>query len=120
MNRMMSLLLMVMMVLAACGSEESYQTIDIEDVQTKVDEGYTVLDVREVSEFEAGHIPGASNKPLSELQQGNIEGLDSKERYIVICQSGNRSKQASDILSKEKFEIVNVSEGMSSWTGEVE
>ena len=116
----MSLILMVMMVLAACGSKESYQTIDIDDVQTKVDDGYTVLDVREVSEFEAGHIPGANNKPLSELQQGDLEGLDSKERYIVICQSGNRSKQASDILSKEKFEIVNVSKGMSSWTGEVE
>jgi len=120
MKRMMSLLLMVMMVLAACGSEETYKTIHIEDIQTKVDEGYTVLDVRETSEFDAGHIPGASNKPLSELQQGNLEGLDSKGKYIVICQSGNRSKQASDILSKEKFEIVNVSEGMSSWTGKVE
>lgn len=111
---------MVMVIMAACGSEEAYQTIDIEDIQTKVDEGYTVLDVRETSEFEAGHIPGASNKPLSELQQGNLEGMDSKEKYIVICQSGNRSKQASEILSKENMEIVNVSEGMSSWTGEVE
>ena len=114
------LFVMVSMVLAACGSEETYQTIDIEDIQTKVDEGYTVLDVRETSEFDAGHIPGASNKPLSELQQGNLEGLDSKGKYIVICQSGNRSKQASDILAKENIEIVNVSEGMSSWTGEVE
>ena len=120
MKRMMSLLLMVMMVMAACGSEETYQTIDIEDIPTKVDEGYTVLDVRETSEFDAGHIPGASNKPLSELQQGNLEGLDSKGKYVVICQSGNRSKQASDILAKENIEIVNVSEGMSSWTGEVE
>jgi len=120
MKRIMSLLLMVMMFMAACGSEGTYQTIDIEDIPTKVDEGYTVLDVRETSEFDAGHIPGASNKPLSELQQGNLEGLDSKGKYIVICQSGNRSKQASEILEKENIEIVNVSEGMSSWTGEVE
>lgn len=111
---------MMMVVLSACGSEETYQTIDIEDIPTKVDDGYTVLDVRETTEFEAGHIPGASNKPLSELQQGNLEGVDSKEKYIVICQSGNRSKQASDILAKEDIQIVNVSEGMSSWTGKVE
>ena len=88
----MSLLLMVIMVLAACGTEETYQTIDIEEIPTKVDEGYTVLDVRETTEFETGHIPGASNKPLSELQEGNLDGLDSEEKYIVICQSGNRSQ----------------------------
>ena len=109
-----------MVVLSACGSEETYQTIDIEDIETKMDDGYTVLDVRETTEFEAGHIPGASNKPLSELQQGNLEGVDSKEKYIVICQSGNRSKQASDILANEDIQIINVSEGMSSWTGKVE
>lgn len=120
MKRMMSLLIIVIMVLAACGSEEMYQTINIEDVQTKLEVGYTVLDVRETNEFETGHIPGASNKPLSELQEGNLDGLDSEEKYIVICQSGNRSQQASEILSKENFEIVNVSEGMSSWTGDVE
>lgn len=109
-----------MLLLAACGSEEEYETIAIDGIQKKVEEGYVVLDVREPAEFEAGHIPGASNKPLSDLQQGNFEGLDTDGKYIVICQSGNRSKQASDLLSEGRYNIVNVSEGMSSWTGEIE
>lgn len=120
MKKLLGLLVIFMLVLTACGSEESYETIDIDDVQTKMDEGYKVLDVREPSEFEAGHIPGAINKPLSDLQQGNFEGLTTDEKYIVICKSGNRSKQASDILFEEKHTIVNVSQGMSSWTGEIE
>jgi rhodanese-related sulfurtransferase len=120
MKKLLGLLVIAMLVLTACGSEESYQTIDIDGVEAKIDEGYTVLDVREPSEFEAGHIPGATNKPLSDLQQGNFEGLNTDEKYIVICQSGNRSKQASDILFEEVHTIVNVSEGMSSWTGEIE
>ena len=120
MKKLLGLLVIALLVLTACGSEESYETIDIDDVQTKMEEGYKVLDVRESSEFEAGHIPGATNKPLSDLQQGNFEGLNTDEKYIVICQSGNRSQQASDILFEEKHTIVNVSQGMSSWTGEIE
>jgi rhodanese-related sulfurtransferase len=120
MKKLMGLIAVVMLVLAACGSQEGYETIAIDGIQKKMEEGYSVLDVREPSEFDAGHIPGASNKPLSDLQQGNFEGLDTDGKYIVICQSGNRSKQASDLLSEEKYKVVNVSEGMSSWTGEIE
>ncbi|MGB2993222.1 MAG: rhodanese-like domain-containing protein [Paenisporosarcina sp.] len=120
MKKLMGLIAVVMLVLAACGSQEGYESIAIDGIQKKMEEGYTVLDVREPSEFDAGHIPGASNKPLSDLQQGNFEGLDTDGKYIVICQSGNRSKQASDLLCEEKYKVVNVSEGMSSWAGEIE
>lgn len=118
MKKLMGLLAVVMLLLVACGSQERNETIAIDGVQKKVEEGYSVLDVREPSEFEAGHIPGASNKPLSDLQQGNFEGLDTDGKCIVICQSGNRAKQASDRLSEEKYNVVF--EGMSSWTGEIE
>lgn len=110
----------LMLVLAACGSEESYETIDIDEIEEKVQEGYKVLDVREPNEYAGGHIVGAANKPLSELQASNFEGIDQVSSYIVICQSGNRSQEASKILADEGYTIVNVSEGMSSWTGEIE
>lgn len=97
-----------------------YETIDLEDIETYVDEGYIVADVREVEEFEAGHIPGAVNAPLSDLQEGELGPLQEDEAYVIICRSGNRSVTASDILSDLGFDIVNVSEGMSTWTGEVE
>jgi len=120
MKKLMGLIAIVMLLLSACGSQEGFETVTIDGIQKKVEEGYSVLDVREPSEFEAGHIRDASNKPLSDLQQDNFEGLDTDGKYIVICQSGNRSKQASDLLSEENYNVVNVSEGMSSWTGEIE
>lgn len=110
----------LILVLAACGSEESYETIDMDEIEAKVQEGYKVLDVREPNEYAGGHIVGAANKPLSELQASNFEGIDQASSYIVICQSGNRSKEASKVLAGEGYTIVNVSEGMSSWTGEIE
>lgn len=109
------------LALAACSNDSaSYETIDIDEVETKMDEGFVVLDVREPDEFATGHIPSAQNKPLSVLQQDDFSELSKEEKYIVICRSGNRSQTASEILVNEGYEVVNVSAGMSSWTGAVE
>jgi len=115
--------LAVILLLAACAAKtaEGYVTIGIDEVQPRQSNGAIVVDVREVEEFEEGHISGAINVPLSEFKKGNRADLDSdKGTYIVICRSGNRSKEVSDILFEEGYDVVNVSEGMSSWSGEVE
>lgn len=110
-------------LLVGCSNEaenNTYDTISISDVESKMDEGYLVLDVREPNEFEEGHIPGAINKPLSELEADDFSNLNKDDQYVVICRSGNRSQTASEILFAEGYKIVNTSEGMSSWQGEIE
>lgn len=132
------LIFTMIFVLAACGNNDTeelidipednteievsvpYETIDLEDIEDYVTEGYIVADVREIDEFESGHIPGAINAPLSGLQNGELGPLQDDEKYVIICRSGNRSVTASNILSELGFEVVNVSEGMSTWTGDVE
>ena len=122
MNKRLMLLLAVLgvLLLSACSQDAGYETIEIDEVAAKQEAGYTVLDVREAYEFEQGHIPGAQNKPLSLLESGDFEGLQKDAKYVVICQSGNRSQQASEGLLEEGYEFVNVAQGMSSWEGAVE
>ena len=109
------------LTLAACNNDSvSYETIDIDEVEAKMNEGFIVLDVREPNEFAEGHIPAAQNKPLSALQQDDFSELSKEEQYIIICRSGNRSQTASEILANAGYEVVNVSAGMSSWTGAIE
>ncbi|AYC28537.1 rhodanese-like domain-containing protein [Paenisporosarcina cavernae] len=120
MKKLFLILPALLLLLSACGNDEAYETIQISDIEAKQQEGYTVLDVREESEYDMGHIIGAENKPLTELQADNVEGLSEDKQYIVICQSGNRSKQASDILAKKGYDFVNVAQGMSSWNGDIE
>lgn len=100
-------------------SSTSYQTKSLESLQDLLHAGYILIDVREVAEFEEGHIEGATNIPLSNIEQGDYGTLSKNEKYVIICRSGNRSTTASDILAKEGFTVVNLSEGMSSWSGEV-
>lgn len=77
-----------------------------------------LVDVREPNEFKIGHIPGASNIPLSQLK--NRTGEIPKDREIYLyCQSGMRSKQAAKILSKEGFKsLSHLQGGISSWKGQ--
>lgn len=121
MKKLAILIGVVSLLLAACSSEGTvYETIDISEVTEYQEQGALVIDVRETNEYDAGHIPGAMNKPLSEISAGNLEGLDPNQEYVVVCQSGNRSQQASDLLAEEGYEVINVKQGMSSWTGTVE
>ncbi|PIC74864.1 rhodanese-like domain-containing protein [Sporosarcina sp. P17b] len=119
-------LIVTVLVLAACGTtnegkkEEVYQTVDLKDIETLQMKGDIVLDVREIDEFEDGHIIGAINMPLSQIQNGDRTGLDKDQKYVVVCRSGSRSKMASEILFDEGYDVINVSEGMSTWQGEVE
>lgn len=77
-------------------------------------ENITILDVREVDEFQAGHIEGALNAPLSTLDK-EYEQLDSSKRYYVICQGGMRSERACQFLETKGFDVVNVEGGMNQW-----
>jgi DNA-binding transcriptional ArsR family regulator/rhodanese-related sulfurtransferase len=44
----------------------------------------TVIDVRPVEEFNAGHVPGAINVPLSELQN-HLDELDNEQEIVAYC-----------------------------------
>ncbi|HFI0465201.1 TPA: rhodanese-like domain-containing protein [Streptococcus suis] len=82
----------------------------LEDKNTKL------LDVREVDEFASGHIPEAINQPLSQIDQ--FKG-DKNKHYLIICQSGMRSQRATDYLTSQGYQAVNVQGGMNAWTGDI-
>ena len=80
-------------------------------------EKLTILDVREIHEYEAGHIPSAENFPLSTLGT-DFSKLDKDQKYYVICQAGGRSAKAYDFLDAQGFDVINVEGGMNNWPGE--
>ena len=80
-------------------------------------EKLTILDVREIHEYEAGHIPSAQNFPLSTLGL-DFSKLDKNQEYYVIRQAGGRSAKAYDFLEVQGFNVINVEGGMNNWPGE--
>lgn len=76
-------------------------------------ESISVLDVREVEEFEALHLEGARNLPLSQLAD-TYDQLDKSQSYFVICKSGMRSARACQFLAERGYEVINVQGGMDA------
>ena len=74
----------------------------------------SLVDVREVEEFEALHLVGAHNLPLSQLAD-SYDQLDKELLHYVICKSGMRSARACQFLSEQGYEVVNVQGGMMAF-----
>lgn len=91
--------------------------IDVATLKADLDRGAVPLlvDVRTPGEFAAGHVPGARNIPLDELDArlGEFGAADSE--VYVICQSGGRSARASAALAAKGLHPVNVTGGTGAW-----
>jgi rhodanese-related sulfurtransferase len=77
-----------------------------------------ILDVRTPGEYESLHIRGAYNVPLSTLGEHADEiRATVNEPVVLICQSGNRARQAELALRECSMSNVHVLEGgMAGWT----
>lgn len=76
-----------------------------------------VLDVREIDEFENGHIPGAQHIFVGHLQDKLDElDFDKNRPVIVTCGVGHRAGLGVSILRRSGYEDVrNLLGGMSAW-----
>jgi rhodanese-related sulfurtransferase len=75
----------------------------------------TVVDVRSTEEFAAGHVPGAINIPVDQLETRMSE-LKSGDEIVVYCLSGVRSAKALELLLGREFKRVeHLSGDFSEW-----
>ncbi len=78
-----------------------------------------LVDVREVEEWEAGHIEAALLVPLSGLQTGaDVDLLAEKERQTrklyLYCRSGNRVRVAKPLLQQQGYQrVIALKEGFN-------
>lgn len=76
-----------------------------------------VVDVCEAEEFAAGHVVGAKNLPLNQLED-KLAGLVKNKTLplILVCQSGARSARALAIAKKLGYEQAqSLSGGLGAW-----
>lgn len=76
-----------------------------------------VLDVREPSEYESGHVLNSKLIPLGKLKDriGELEKYKDHS-IVVLCRSGNRSGTACFILGKHGFsQAYNLAGGIQAW-----
>ncbi|WP_127474627.1 rhodanese-like domain-containing protein [Sulfurivermis fontis] len=95
-----------------------YQEVQpLEAVQLMNHQEAVMLDVREDSEYAAGHVQDSIHIPLGKLRErlGELEAY--KGRAVVVgCRSGHRSASACAMLRKQGFErVYNLRGGILAW-----
>ena len=118
------LALFILILSSSCifSKGEGYKRISMDEAKTLMEkeEGYILLDVRTKGEYESGYIPGAINIPLSDIDEKIISFLPDKSQMILVyCRSGNRSREASDKLSKLGYTNILEIGGINVWKGEI-
>jgi rhodanese-related sulfurtransferase len=77
----------------------------------------SVLDVREQSEYDTGHVLNSKLIPLGKLKErmGELEKYKDQP-ILVVCRSGNRSGTACFLLGKQGFaQAYNLAGGVQAW-----
>ena len=91
--------------------EGTFKQVYVHEVRDLVESGACIIDVREVSEYEAGHIKGAKNLPLSEIRD-RLDEIPTDRPVYLHCRSAQRSYNACLALQHLGFDnIYNVSGG---------
>lgn len=89
-------------------------TVQWHEVEAKVAEGFSVLDVRSVGEVDRGTLPGAKNLPIDEIRERKEEIPTGK--ILVTCQVGQRGHAATRLLREMGYEAVNLDGGYMTWS----
>lgn len=107
-------------VLAVKPASAGVKNVDAAGVREAVSQGAQVIDVRTPGEYQLGHIPGAVNVPLEQVE-GSAGSWDANETYVVYCATGARSAAAVQTMQSLGFNnIRHFQAGLQAWDGELE
>ncbi|MEZ4297084.1 MAG: rhodanese-like domain-containing protein [Polyangiaceae bacterium] len=89
---------------------------DVEPARARelVQNGATLVDVRSPGEFSSGHIDGAINVPVGDIER-HLDRIPKDKPVILYCASGMRSSAAAATLKGKGYtEVFNLGP-MSRW-----
>ncbi len=111
---------------AEAEAESATLEIPVEEVKLKLDgsEKFTLVDVREPSEYDICRIDGSVLIPLGKIEgmkPQNLNGLSQNDEIILHCKAGVRSLKAVKALKKIGFENVkSMAGGIEEWSEKID
>ena len=125
MKRIIPFLLSILLLTGCSGGtpDGSYEQIAQEKAKEMMDtQEVIILDVREQSEYDSGHIPGAVLLPVGSIDEETATAVipEKDSTVLVYCRSGNRSKTASSTLAGLGYTNIYEFGGINTWPYEIE
>lgn len=96
-----------------------HQDLDIHGYQEQFSDNptadFVLVDVREIEEYQQGHIPNAVNIPLNSLPE-RIAEIPADKHVVLVCARGGRSAMAAEFLTGQGYrQLYNLVDGTIGW-----
>src|SRR5208282_4452208 len=88
--------------------------ITVTQLQNRSSGPALLVDVRSGSEFASGHIPGAVNIPMDQIE-ARLDDLTANIPIILICQTGMRARMTARLLEPCQRQITVLEGGTKAW-----
>lgn len=92
----------------------SIREVSVDELAAALDAGARVIDVREIDEYVAGHVPGAVHVALASVPD-HVDVFQGAPAPFVICAAGGRSLRACEFVAGQGAEAINVAGGTRAW-----
>ena len=101
------------------GSLEKANVITLAEFKPLLtDKDLEIIDVRNATEFNSGHIAGAKHVFVGTILD-NLDKVSTDKKVVIHCQSGSRAAIAYSLLAKNGYKnVLNYSGGMNEWINE--
>ena len=116
--RIMGILTMLCSLIGCKAQSEGFKSLSVEEYAKAIEDTTIVrLDVRTAEEYADGHIENTLNIDVlkDDFQEKALITLPKDKTIAVNCLSGKRSKNASKILVKNGYKVIELDEGYNGW-----
>ncbi len=93
--------------------EPTLKYIPHSKIQDEINNGATLIDVREPDEYKKHHLANSINAPFFSLRM-QIKTFDKKKPVIIVCENGKISQASSFLLLRNNFDALIVEGGMEN------
>lgn len=109
-----------MLFMSSCNKNSEVKTVTTVSAEKAIEimndsEGFVIVDVRTIEEYESGHIENAINIPVETIDDRPSELDDLDQLILVYCRSGRRSLEAANKLVQLGYTNVIDFGGVIDW-----
>jgi len=88
--------------------------VTVSQLQNRASQSALLVDVRSGSEFASGHIPGAVNIPMDQIE-ARLDDLAPNLPIVLICQAGQRARMTAGLLDSCERRVSVLEGGTKAW-----
>ena len=88
--------------------------ITLEELSRLDGDSVQIIDIRKKEDYDRGRMEGSVNIPMEQIRT-SLSSLDPSKTICILCYTGERSRDAVELLEEKGFDVRNIEGGYRSY-----